>query len=382
MASKPGGSIATDVGWAIGLAAHRTVAPVEGMHRAIAEPWFAALGPIGRPVELGHHSVSRAVYGSIRLGTSAVGALFGARTAPDSPRTAATRAIVTGLWGNALATLPDGMSVQHRGEPISTFDDLGSQLPDAGGRLVVLVHGLMKTESCWQGTPARPGLTERLDDHRGLTTVTVRYNTGLPIEANGARLASLLDTLCRKWPVPLESIALVGHSMGGLVVRHACVAGLRAHQDWVHRVGDVVAIGSPHRGAPLEKLINAATHTLRIAPQTRPLADFLDTRSQGIKDLRHGIDPEVAAAELPHIEHHFVAGVITTSPTHPLGTLIGDLVVRPASGTGEPGVEAANVVVLGGVHHFDLLHDPTVMSHVVAWLDPAEPQDSFPSREV
>ncbi len=54
-----------------------------------------------------------------------------------------------------------------------------------------------------------------------MTPVYLRYNTGLPVGRNGADLAWLLDDLVAAWPVPVRSIALVGHSMGGLVVRAA-----------------------------------------------------------------------------------------------------------------------------------------------------------------
>jgi pimeloyl-ACP methyl ester carboxylesterase len=236
----------------------------------------------------------------------------------------------------------------------------------------------MQTERCWRGTDTRPGLSRSLEDHPDLTPVSVRYNTGRAIAANGARLASLLEEIHAGWPQPVASIALVGHSMGGLVIRSACAAASRAGHAWIEAVSDVVTIGSPHGGAPLEKLVSAAAWGLSVAPQTRPLADFLDTRSQGIKDLRAGSigytpDEELSEAAQPsHVRHHFVAGVITTNPAHPFGAVVGDLMVRPASSTRAPTVAPANVVVLGGASHFDLLHEPAVIDRVMAWLAPSQ----------
>ena len=61
------------LGCAVSLAAERIVMPVERMHHAIARPWFAALGTLGKPVQLAHDAISRMVYGSIRFGAVVVG---------------------------------------------------------------------------------------------------------------------------------------------------------------------------------------------------------------------------------------------------------------------------------------------------------------------
>jgi hypothetical protein len=47
-------------------------------------------------------------------------------------------------------------------------------------------------------------------------------------------------------------------------------------------------LGTPHEGAPLEQVTNAATAALARLPETRPLAKALNIRSSGIKDLRYG----------------------------------------------------------------------------------------------
>ena len=76
----------------------------------------------------------------------------------------------------------------------------------------------------------RAELRRRGSDDLGYTPVFVRFNTGRHISENGASLAALLDELVADWPVEVERIAIVGHSMGGLVARSAC-----------HRGGDVDA---------------------------------------------------------------------------------------------------------------------------------------------
>ena len=373
----------------VALATERIVEPVQGMHRAIAGRWFSALGSFAGPVRTVHDAVAETVYGSVRIGGAVAGS--GLDHAQADGDTAEADAFVNGLWGDALGRHEDRLGIpmgirDRDGVPVRIGPELGAVFPSATGRLVVLVHGLTKTETCWRGTEGQRGLIERLYEHPALTPVSIRYNTGLRISDNGIQLATLLEELRANWPVPVRSIALVGHSMGGLVVRSACLEARTAGHSWIDDVNDVVALASPHRGAPLEKFVNVVAWCLGVAPETRPLADFLNRRSVGIKDLRFGaiveddwkgIDPDALLrnsvgdhALAPDIDHHFVAAVITSDPAHPAGIAMGDLMVRTGGGTGEQRLEPTNVAVLGGVSHFDLLHDPRVIDSAMAWITP------------
>lgn len=365
--------------------------PVEGMHRAIARRWFNAVGPVAKPVRLLHDATSSLVYGSIRLGATVLSVGIDASVALESRATDAIQASTNGLWGDQLGRhetrLGLSMGIRNRdGGLVTPGSQLASAFPDATGHLVVLVHGLFLTERCWAGDESNAGIIGALDDHPALTPVAVRYNTGLRVPTNGAKLASLLQEIVMSWPVPVESISLVGHSMGGLVIRSACESALGSGHAWIDLVRDVVTLGSPHRGAPVEKIVNVASWALSFASETRPLADLLNRRSAGIKDLRFGaigeddwgdVDPDALLRDtvgehplLPGIAHHFVAGVFTSDPAHPAGVLMGDFMVRAASGTGRDRLEPANVVVLGGVRHADILHQDPVIERVLGWLSP------------
>jgi len=377
------------VGSALALATERIVAPVEGMHRSIAGRWFGPLGAAGAPVRAAQGVIARAVYGSVRLGGQALGAGLDEAVTVDGRTSDSVRAFVNGLWGDDLGrygeALEIGMAIHDGGGvAVPAESDLATAFPAATGRIVVLVHGLVETERCWFGSGAEPGLAQTLEEHEDVTPVFVRYNSGLRVSHNGSMLSSLLEDVHAAWPVPVESIALVGHSMGGLVVRSACESGIAADHRWVDVVDDVVTVAAPHRGSPLEKFANLAAWGLDLAPETRPLAGFLKGRSVGIKDLRFGaiheddwkgVDPDkllcetVADRPLPAgIRHHFVAGVVTANPSHPVGVAAGDLVVRAASGTGGRRAAPTTSVVVGRKHHFDLLHDPAVIETVLGWL--------------
>ena len=386
------------VGNSIALATQRIVAPVQGMHRAISDRWFSAIGPAAQPARRVHDGVSDAVYGSLRFGGVIAGKLLEARVGRSTTAAGSAQSVVNGLWGDDLGSrTPDlgiKMAVRDRNGTIIPADQrIGDAFPDATGNVIVLVHGLVETERCWAGSDAEPGLLERLDKDPELTPVMVRYNSGLRISENGALLSALLENIHSFWPVPVESVALVGHSMGGLVIRTACSVAVDAGSPWIDEVDRVVTIGTPHRGAPLEKLVNAAAWALGATRETQPLADFLNGRSVGIKDLRFGAiaeddwrdrDPDALLRNTvgdhplpPRIQHHFVAGVITGDPTHPLGGSVGDFVVRPSSATARDRLSPTSTAIFGQTRHATLQRDPAVVEHVMECL--ARPS-SPPSR--
>src|SRR5206468_2497925 len=78
---------------------------------------------------------------------------------------------------------------------------------------------------------------------RGRTPLYVRYNTGRHVSENGASLDALLDTLPE-----VEGLAIVGHSMGGLVARSACHQGALRGAAWTRRVRHVVSLGTRSGG--------------------------------------------------------------------------------------------------------------------------------------
>jgi hypothetical protein len=361
------------------------------MHRAIARRWFGALGAAGEPTRRVHDTVSGLVYGAIRLAGAAVGVAVDAGLPVERRGADSVQAIVNGLWGDALGRHEERLGItmgvrDPAGRSVGPDCDLAAAFPTATAHLVVLVHGLVKTERCWRGTDGHGGIYRALEDHPALTPVPVRYNSGLRVSVNGEELASLLEEVVSAWPVPVRSIALVGHSMGGLVVRSACALARAAGHRWIDGVHSVVAIATPHRGAPLEKAANLAAWCLRVAPETRPLGDFLNGRSVGIKDLRfgaiaeedwsqHDSDALLANTVADHpllagIDHHFITSVVTTRPSHPIGVAMGDLLVRAVSGSGRRGADTADVVLLGGLNHFEVLHEPAVIDRVMGWLEP------------
>jgi hypothetical protein len=79
--------------------------------------------------------------------------------------------------------------------PVSMELGVATAVPEASGGLVVLVHGLARTERCWRGSDDAPGLARSLAAHPTFTLVAVRYDTGLPIAVKASRLGALLEEL-------------------------------------------------------------------------------------------------------------------------------------------------------------------------------------------
>jgi pimeloyl-ACP methyl ester carboxylesterase len=280
-------------------------------------------------------------------------------------------AAVNGLFGDELAHRGSSLAVPMSfrtcdGQEVSLERKaLATTLPQVSGRLCVLVHGLMSTESMW-GFPARPDLTygELLARDRGLTPLYVRYNTGRRISTNGRELASMLRALVAEWPVRVREIDLIGHSMGGLVVRSACHYGstsatlgdrARLRRPWPSKVKRVVLLGVPNTGASLEVIANQISERLWSLPTpvTRLVGAGIDRRSEGIKDLRWGavldedwLERDPASTQRPELhpvrvprraQYLVVAGSLTVNGAgggQSVKQLLGDALVTPASAEG------------------------------------------------
>ena len=368
-------------GRAAGDAADRLAAtPAQTMHAAIAERVFGMLGPTALPARALHDGISTAVYAGVRAGVGA-GARVVATTArlnggdPDgisrSKRGSQAMAIANGLIGHELALDDDPLAIQlgfwQNGEPVApTCEDLQEFLPDATGAVVVFVHGLFETERSWTLGTDEP-YSGLLREQAGWTPLHVRYNSGLPVVENGRRLSWLLEEAAANWPVELERIALVGHSMGGLVIRSAGQIGAAESAAWRDALTHVACLGAPHQGAPLEQVVHRAATLLARLPETTAFSGILEQRSAGIRDLRRGID---AGPLLDDVHHLFVTATLTADPQHPIGLVLGDLLVRSASAAGPADCEVRteDVVHLTSLNHFHLLNHASVFKHVRDFL--------------
>ncbi len=375
------------VGYLVGVTTERVTSPVEGMHRAIVDRWFTLGGPRLEPARQLADGLTASTYKTIRLGGTAVGlaiasgaALTGRyrnlRPVWETRRGRYVQSVFNGLWGDRFAEdrSPLGIELGLRdsdGKPLpATTAALRRAYPNPQRRLVVMVHGFAETERSWRSGDDS-NMTRGLEAD-GFSVLHLRYNTGRAIAANGLDLADLLEKIHLAWPVPISNIAVIGHSMGGLVARSAVVTAISSGHRWVELARDLVAIGAPHFGSPIEKGVEIISKGLGFFKESQPLSAFLDQRSAGIKNLRHGI--EGADDSTGALNYFVVAGAVTAGPANPLGKMVGDLVVRVGSATGRSrrlNVGSSDALIVGGRNHADLVHDPEVITQVRTWLTPA-----------
>ena len=359
------------------------VGTVRDVHGAWARRAFGLTGPASRLPRAVHDGVSGAVYAGLGAGLRGASEVLRAadrsgagRRLDETPPGRVALAAVNGLIGDRLAAEHPGLAitlaVRRRGQDVPTDPgSLAEAFPDATGDLVVFLHGLGESEDAWSLRVQQTGATygDAVAD-QGWTPVLLRANTGLPIAENGVALAGLLDDLVAAWPTEVRRIALVGHSMGGLIMRAACAVTTDAATAWTDLVSHVVTLGTPHLGAPLERGVRLGARALGTLPEAAPFGRILDYRSTGILDLRSGLARDVQ--NLPHARYHLVAATLCGSHRHPVSAALGDLLVRYPSAVGRPrrGPEMfpdAEVLHVRG-DHFDLLNHPDVHAALRRWL--------------
>ena len=258
-----------------------------------------------------------------------------------------------------------------------------------GGRLLILAHGLCMSDREW--TAHQHNHAQMLADANGYTPVYVLYNSGRHISTNGRELCAQIAALLEAWPVPVESITLIGFSMGGLLTRSALHIAQEEGQAWLCKVDKVAYVGTPHHGAVMERAGYWLQKSATYSPYTAPLSALGRVRSAGITDLRHGnvldddwqhhdehddnADHRRPAPLVSGIDHYAIASTLSKQPGARIGKLLGDGLVHPSSGTGrhqDSDLDLAfperNTRILYGLGHLAMLHDRRVADQLGQWL--------------
>jgi pimeloyl-ACP methyl ester carboxylesterase len=303
-------------------------------------------------------------------------------------------AVLNGAVGDYLARTANGLAIEmafiHEGQPLALdAASLRCAFPHATSRVVILVHGLMDQESTWT-MPDGNDYGRLFQRELGWTPLYLRYNSGRAIADNGAALAGLLDTLLANWPTPVEELILLGHSMGGLVLRSACHVASERSLPWLSKVQRAFYVGTPHLGAPTERVGRVVAKVLqRIEnPYTQLAAKLAELRSDGVKDLgdadlRHEDrarresrlslrDARHPVPLLPSIQHYLVASAYWSEPW--LASLFGDTVVPMGSSTDGACVNAAtmalppaHVHIVNGIFHAEMTRRPEIYEQLRKW---------------
>lgn len=353
--------------------------------------------------------ITRLVYRSIRgvthlagMGTDVALALLDpvltAKPKHPSPTREAARAALNGVLGDHLVETDNSLAIPMRlrldGLPLQLERaSLAAALFPARNRLAVMVHGLCLNDRQWSRDDHDHGAA--LAHKLGYAVVYLHYNTGLHISINGRAFADLLEALVTQWPVRLEELAIIGHSMGGLVARSACHYGAVGGHAWPGHLHKLIFLGTPHHGAPMERGGQWLHLALGRSPYTAAFTHLGRIRSAGITDLRYGNLLDGDWQDRDRFEHvgdtrqivPLPAGVqcfaIAATTGREAGglrdRLLGDGLVPLASALGQHEDPRRTLSIpedrqwIGRtMNHFDLLSRQDVYDRMSLWLGPGD----------
>ena len=306
-------------------------------------------------------------------------------------------AVLNGAYGDTLereeSQLAIPTSFYSAEGPLDLGGSLEEQLPDASSRIVILVHGLMCTETIWSYPKGRNrGYGVRLGRDVDVTPIYVRYNSGRGIAESGRDLASAIEELVDAWPVPVSEVNLIGHSMGALVCRSAAHYAALDDEAWVALVRRIFLLAVPRRGQPIEQFTGVASVSPAPIPSpwTRIIGWCLRQNSAGVRDLmrgaildddddgeatdRSGLDaPPTEVPLLPGVEHFVVAASMSHNLQHPVTRIFADAFAAPwAPKDGRvaafmQSMAGENARVFTGMSHLALVNHPEVYQQILDW---------------
>ena len=362
---------------------------VERMHRTIQR----RPGPLAEPIVEATRGITGFVYRTIRGSMNLVARGLDASLTPlerllpegvSTPGRDVYVSIVNGVYGDHLARTGNPLAIEMRllhdgvaldaSSPASYFAGAGGAAPT--GKLLVFVHGLCMSVQQWTHEGYSHGAA--LADAVGYTPLYLRYNSGLSVADNGRAFARLLEGLLAGWPCRVHELTIVGHSMGGLVARSACAAGRKLRHRWPTELRNLVFLGTPHHGAPLERGGHGLDYLLEVSPYSAPFTRLGKSRSAGIRDLRHGtVTPGPhRVVPLPGNVNCYAIAASLSARANPLADhLIGDGLVplnsalgRHADRTRSLRFPDAHVWVGYQMGHLELLQRPEVYAQLQTWL--------------
>ncbi|ALW85586.1 hypothetical protein AUC43_11085 [Hymenobacter sedentarius] len=255
--------------------------------------------------------------------------------------------VLNGALGDQLAARYDARAIKmsfRQAERDVAVPDL--RLTQPHQKTVIFLHGLMGDELIWQAgfqdAPDTRRYGPRLAAEAHIRPLYLRFNSGLHLSENGRELNRLLTELVETYPDAIGELVLVGHSMGGLIIRSAGYYAAQASLNeefgenqksdeseklsqhealsengelsqresspsgnssfliphsslkkapWLAHLRSIFLLGTPNDGSWLEQNSHLTAQLLQridLFP-TRFLSKALNKRSNGIKDLRFSI---------------------------------------------------------------------------------------------
>lgn len=269
---------------------------VESMHHRIVHPPLLPSTPIQHLIS----GIAGITYRNIKWSTRLIGKGIDkslGKLSPllgeikESPKKDILVSILNGILGDYLEMNDNPLAIQMnlRNQDRTILMDTVSkakEITNVNGKLLIMVHGSCGNDFQWNQEDHNHGIA--LADKFDKTALFLHYNSGRHISSNGKDFNELLETLFNTWPVPIKEITIIGHSMGGLVMRSAYHYGQLNNEGWIKHCKKMISLGTPHHGAPLERIGNYLDTLLHVIPYTTPISKLGKIRSAGITDLRYG----------------------------------------------------------------------------------------------
>ncbi len=258
-------------------------------------------------------------------------------------------------------------------------------------KVCILIHGLTNNETIWSFSNQSDYGTFLQEDLQ-YTPLYLRYNTGLHISDNGKAFANTMEQLHENYPIEIEEVTIIAHSMGGLITHSACYYAQLEQNSWTQKLKNIFLLATPHFGSFLEKFANVTTNILEKVPNwpTRMVGKILNLRSAGIKDLRFGYltedewnseDPDKLLknnkkpiSKLEGVNYYVISGRLTHEEKHWVSYLFGDILVSKRSATArskntkEFNFPLENHFEFGKTFHFELNTRIEVYEKIKEWI--------------
>ena len=303
------------------------------------------------------------------------------------------QSILNGIFGDTLANSPleVRMGLYYRGERINLDSNsinkyLSDRAIQAKKKVCILVHGLTHNETAWD-FPDHSNYGTFLEKDFHFVSFALRYNTGLHISENGQKLSQLLEEFFTNYPIPIEEICVIAHSMGGLLTHSACYYSQKNQYNWHQKLKKVFLIATPHKGSFLEQFANLTSNVLLQVPNwhTRLVGKVLNFRSAGIKDLRFAYmkdedwqdkqtdtlleNAPTHIEKLKDVSYYVISGRLTQKENHWIAKLFGDSLVDIESAKKHYYFDfpPQNCYEFAKTNHFDIQTKMEVYEKIKEW---------------
>lgn len=373
---------------------------VEAMHERVVHPPLLPSTPIQHLIT----HIAGYTYKSIRWSTKRIGGyidkilgelapLIGDIKATDERE--AIRSVLNGVIGDSLEEKENPLQImmqfRHQSKMIVLDSkSLKAAYSNINGKILLMVHGSCMNDIQWTRKEHNHG--ETLATALDKIPVYLHYNSGRHISLNGQNFSELIEELVKNWPVPVKELTIIAHSMGGLVARSAQYYGEQQQKKWTKHLKSIVFLGTPHHGAPLEKIGNYVDVILKSTPYTKPFVRLGKIRSAGVTDLRYGnlVDKDWQGNDrferkgdgrqhipLPkHVSCYSIAAVVGKKKASISHRIVGDTMVTIKSALGQHkkpnkslNFKDENTWVSYETSHSDLLSSTQVYAKIEEWLD-------------